>query len=72
MYIKNNKGPTHCFLLHTKSVINNSKSVSILFVFILSSNFWWSGFKCFGEIIGTTYPPQSPTYYAVDSVAHNF
>ena len=32
---------THCFLLHRKSVIQNSKSVSILYAFILSSNLWW-------------------------------
>ena len=32
---------THCFLLHRKSVIHSSKSVSILYVFILSSNLWW-------------------------------
>jgi len=31
---------THCFLLHRKSVIHNTKSVSILYVFNLSSNLW--------------------------------
>jgi len=47
---------THCFLLHRKSVIHSSKSVSMLYVFILSSNLCKRANEHTGRKDYTAYP----------------